>query len=182
MSKVTPAILKYYKGKDFNRWINYLNKNCKTKQLKEILTMALTDYSKMEDELSNVPEPKILARGTEVKARIIAVRTGISEKNGATWYQPVFDVPDDPTVVEFNDFFWELNDRDKLDDKNAFRAMRKFKLFAEAFKLDYTKPFDWEDDLIGLTGWVILGVRKSDEYGDQNTVSKYIVGKKGKKS
>lgn len=139
--------------------------------------MALADYSSLEKEIADAPELKVLPRGTEVKARIVAVREGISDKNGAQWYQPVFDVPDDPYVMEFNDFFWDLADLDKLGEKQAVRALRKFKLFAEAFGLDYSSPFDWEEDLIGLTGWVILGVRKSDEYGDQNTISKYLASK-----
>lgn len=137
----------------------------------------LTDYSDLEKEIQDVPEPKILPRGSEVKARIIAVRDGVSDKNDAQWYMPTFDIPSDPTALEFNDFFWDLAERDKLDEKNAIRAMRKFKMFAEAFGLDYSRPFSWTDDLIGLEGWVILGVRKSDEYGDQNTVSKYVAGK-----
>ena len=136
--------------------------------------MALTDYSKLEKEISNAPEPKTLPRGSEVKARIIAVREGISDKNTAQWYQPVFDIPKEPLAMEFNDFFWDLADRDKLDEKNAARALRKFKLFASAFGIDFSKPFDWETDLIGKEGWVILGVRKSEEFGDQNTVQKYL--------
>jgi len=139
--------------------------------------MSLTDYSDLEKEIANAPDTKTLPRGTEVKARIVAVRTGVSDKNGATWYQPVFDVPSEPLAAEFNDFFWDLADRDKLDEKSRARSLRKFKLFAEAFELDYSKPFDWEEDLVGLEGWVILGVKKSDEYGDQNTVSKYVAGR-----
>jgi hypothetical protein len=137
--------------------------------------MALTDYSDMENEIADAPEPKTLPRGSEVQARIINVRSGVSDKNGAQWYSPVFDVPADPMVMEFNDFFWDLADRDKLDPKSAQRALNKFKNFAAAMGLDYSQPFDWEEDLIGLEGWVILGVRKSDEYGDQNTVSKYVI-------
>ena len=137
--------------------------------------MSLADYSDLEKEIADAPEPKVLPRGSEVKARIINVREGISDKNDAQWYMPVFDVPADPMVVEFNDFFWDLLDRDKLDPKQQARSMRKFKTFAEAFGLDYSRPFSWTDDLIGLEGWVILGVRKSDEYGDQNTVSKYVI-------
>jgi len=139
--------------------------------------MALTDYSDLEREIADAPEPKTLPRGSEVKARIISVREGVSDKNGAQWYQPIFDVPSDPLVIEFNDFFWDLADRDKLEPKAAVRAMNKFKNFAAAFDLDYSRPFSWTDDLVGLEGWVILGVRKSDEYGDQNTVSKYIAGR-----
>lgn len=138
----------------------------------------LTDYSDLEKDISNAPEPKTLPRGAEVKARIIAVRSGISEKNNCQWYSPVFDVPADPMVIEFNDFFWDLADaRNKIDDKQFQRALNKFKNFASAFGLDYSRPFSWEDDLIGLEGWVILGMRKSDEYGDQNTVSKYVAGR-----
>lgn len=136
--------------------------------------MSLTDYSNLEKEIENAPEPKTLPRGAEVKARIIAVREGISEKNDAQWYSVVYDVPGEPLAMEFNDFFWDLADRDKLDEKSAIRAMRKFKLFASAFNIDYSRPFSWTDDLQGKEGWVILGVRKTDEYGDQNTVQKYL--------
>ena len=136
----------------------------------------LTDYSDMESEIKDAPEPKILPRGTEVKARIISVRSGISDKNDCTWYQPVFDVPDDPMVVEFNDFFWEL-DREKLTEKQFARSLNDFQKFASAIELDYSKPFSWEDDLVGMECWLIVGVKKSDEYGDGNTVSKYVTKK-----
>lgn len=140
--------------------------------------MGLSDYSDLEKEIANAPEPRTLPRGSEVKARIIAVRSGISDKNDATWYQPVFDIPNDPMVTEFNAFFWDLSDRDKIDEKQVARNMNAFKNFASSFGLDYSKPFSWEDDLIGLEGWIIVGVKKTDEYGDQNTVSKYLSKRK----
>lgn len=143
--------------------------------------MSLVDYSDLEKEIASAPEPKTLKRGDEVKIRIIGIRSGISDKNDAKWYQPIFDVPADPMVSEFNDFIWDLADRDKLDPKQQARNMNRFKNFAACMGLDYSKPFSWEDDLIGLTGWAILGVKKSDEYGDQNTVSKYVHGQ-GKKA
>jgi len=136
--------------------------------------MSLVDYSDLEQAIAEAPEPKVLPRGSEVKARIINVNEGISDKNGAHWYMPVFDVPDDPMVIEFRDFFWDLADASKLDEKNAQRSVYKFKTFADAFGIDYTKPFSWTDDLIGLEGWVILGIKKDDDYGEQNTVTKYI--------
>ena len=138
--------------------------------------MSLIDYTDLEREIEDAPEPKILPRGSEVKARIIAVREGISDKNDAQWYMPVFDVPSDPMVIEFNDFMWDLADRDKLDAKAAQRSLYKFQKFAECFNLDYSRPFSWTDDLINLEGWIITGIKKSDEYGDQNTVSKYVTG------
>lgn len=138
--------------------------------------MALTDYSNLEQEIADAPEPKIMPKGSEVKARIINVRTG-EDKHGLPYFMPVFDVPDEPLVLEFSDFFYDLVALDKHDEKSKARSLRKFKIFAEAFDLDFSKPFDIEDDLIGLTGWVILGVKKSEEYGEQNQVSKYVAGK-----
>lgn len=139
--------------------------------------MSIADYSALEKEIGEAQEPKTLPRGTEVKARVITVRSGVSEKNNCRWYQPVFDVPAEPMAQEFNDFIWDLSDGDRLNEKQRARNMTRFKNFAQAFEIDYTRPFSWEDDLPGKEGWVIVGVRKSDEYGDQNTVSKYLARK-----
>lgn len=137
--------------------------------------MTLTDYSNIEQEIANAEQPKALPAGSEVKARIIDVRTGISDKNDCRWYSVVFDVADDPLVMEFNSFFWEL-DREKLSAKQFGRGLFEFQQFAKCFDIDYSRPFSWEDDLIGKEGWVILGLKKSNEYGEQNTVKKYVVG------
>ncbi len=138
----------------------------------------LSDYSKLEKEINEAPEPKSLPSGSEVKARIIMVREGVSDKNDAQWYSVVFDIPKEPLVKEFNAFFWDLADLNKLDgEKQQAGALRGFKNFATAFGIDYSKPFSWMDDLIGKEGWVILGVKKSDEFGDQNTVKKYLAKK-----
>ena len=139
--------------------------------------MALTDYSDLEKEIKNAPEPKIMPRGVEVKARIISVNSGISDKNDAQWYMPTFDIPAEPMAIEFNDFFWDLSERDKIGGKQFQRLLNKFKNFAVSFALDFSRPFSWEDDLVGLEGWVILGVKRDDEYGDKNSISKYVAGK-----
>ena len=57
------------------------------------------------------------------------------------------------------------------------RALSDFQVFASGIELDYSRPFSWEDDLVGMETWMILGVKKDDEYGDKNTVSKYVVKK-----
>ena len=142
----------------------------------------LTDYSSMEKDITNVPEPTTLKKGTEVRARIISVRTGVVDKpesdyDGIAYFSVSFDAPDEPLAKEFSDFFWDLIDREKLNvisEKTALAAIRKFRNFADAFGLDYSRPFDLEDDLPEKTGWLIVGIKKSDEYGDQNTVNKYL--------
>lgn len=138
--------------------------------------MSLTDYSDLEQEIKDAPEPKVYPAGTEVYARIIEVKTGISDTNNCEWHSPRFDVPADPTVVEFNSFFWKL-DREKLTEKQFASSLNDFQKFAECFGIDYSRPFSWEDDLPGMEGWLILGYKKDDEYGDKNTVKKYVVKK-----
>ena len=141
--------------------------------------MSMSDYSDLEQEIKDAPEPQILPAGSEVKMRIITVNSGISEKNDAKWYSVVFDVPSEVLCPSFSDFFWELGDRDKIDPKQFQSALRQFRTFAEAFNIDYSRPFSWEDDLPGLEGWAILKVvkDKSGEYPDKNGVSKYITPK-----
>jgi len=138
--------------------------------------MSLTDYSDMEQEIKDAPEPKVLTAGSEAYARIISVNSGVSDKNDCIWHNVTFDIPEDPMVVEFRAFFWEL-DREKLTEKQFARSLNDFQKFAECFGLDYSRPFSWEDDLAGLEGWVILGYKKDDEFGDKNTVKKYVIKK-----
>lgn len=147
--------------------------------------MSLTDYSSMEKDIVNASEPTALKKGSEVKARIISVRTGVVDKpesdyNGLSYFSVSFDASDEPLAKEFSDFFWDLIDREKLtaiSEKTAIAAMRKFRNFADSFGLDYSRPFDLEDDLPGKQGWLIVGIKKSDEHGDQNTVSKYLASR-----
>ena len=138
--------------------------------------MTLTDYSELEKRIATAEEPKVLKAGSEVKARIISIRKGTSDKNDCDWFMPTFDVPDDPMVLEFNDFFWDL-DEEKLDPKQFQRGLFRFQQFTQCFGIDLSRPFDMDDDWPGLTGWVILGIKKSEEYGDSNSVKKYVISK-----
>jgi hypothetical protein len=134
----------------------------------------------MEGEIKNAPEPQAIKKGTEVRARIIGVRVGEVEKEdsdyvGFAYFSVSYDAPDEPIAAEFSDFFWGLENREKMSEKDFLRALRKFRSFAEAFGIDYSRPFDLEDDLPGKVGWLITGKPKdSEEYGLQTTVSKYI--------
>jgi hypothetical protein len=49
------------------------------------------------------------------------------------------------------------------------------KLF-KGVDFDISKPFDI-DDLIGSTGWAILGDKDDGEYGMKNTIKKWIARK-----
>jgi hypothetical protein len=144
--------------------------------------MSLVDYSSLEDEIKNAPEPRTLPDNTQIEVRIIAVNSGTSEKNSnCIYHSPVFDVPSDPMVKDFNTFFWDLVDAKlkNIDPKQQQRNLYSFKEFAEAFKVDLSKPFSWEDNLIGRTGFAILGIKKDPQYGDKNTIKKFVHGPEG---
>lgn len=138
--------------------------------------MSLVDYSEMEKEILDAPEPKTLEAGSEAKLRILNVRTGTSDTNDCNWFSPVYDVPDNPMVKEFNDFFWEL-DKEKLTPKEYQRSLYKFKTFVQCFRVDLSRPLDIAEGLTGLEGYAIVGTKKDDVYGEQNTIRKYVVPK-----
>lgn len=143
--------------------------------------MSMSDYSQLEGEIKNAPERKPLPAKTEAKLRIVSVNSGVVEDEskasyGAEWHQVTFDIPNE-FVPMFNDFFFDLNSKDKITENQYKDALGKFRAFAEAFNIDYSRPFNWDDDLPGLEGWAILGFKEDDEFGDKNTVRRYIVPK-----
>lgn len=179
--ELKPSIIKYYEEMPFEQWIRFVSmENKNQKQLGRLL-MRVVDYSDKEviEEIEQALEQKVLPAGTEVKARIIQVRSGVSDKNDCDWYNVRFDVPAEPLAKEFTCFFWDpVEAKSKVEPKQQARNLYQFQQFTKAFNIDLSRPFTWEDDLPGLEGWLILGVRQDDVYGDQNTVRKFVVGQK----
>ena len=138
--------------------------------------MNLLDLTGLQGEIEDAPEPTVAKAGTEQKLRIISVREGEAGEGNCPYFSPVYEVVDAPMVKEFNDFFW-VPEKDKLSEKQYQRALYAIKVFTKCFEIDISRPIDYEDDLPGHVGWVIVGTRKSDEYGEQNTVRRYIAPK-----
>jgi hypothetical protein len=146
--------------------------------------MSAFDLSKLEKTADKLPEPEILEKGTQVEVKIISVKVAVSEKTGKTYVSPFFEVvSDDPSHLynDFSGFLWEPNslteayERGELSLKEYSRGVKQFVAFCKAFDIPLDKEVDLETDLIGKTGFVIVGVRTSDEYGTQNTVSQYVI-------
>lgn len=145
--------------------------------------MSLTDYSSLEEEIKNVPEMKLLPAKTEAKLRIVKIDSGVVEDEakdtyGAEYHMITFDCPDEPCPM-INHFMWDLNSaKDKISEKQFMGALRDFKEFAEAFNIDYSRPFSW-DEFANLEGWGIVGIQKdkTGEYPDRNKVTRFIVPK-----
>lgn len=131
--------------------------------------MSLLDLT--SQDLDDVEEPITLEAGTEAELRIIIVNEG-TNKNNDPYFMPVFEIVDEPLAKECSDYFGLPCD--SMNEKQLHRAKFKIANFGKAFDIDFSRPIDLED-LIGLTGWGILGVSNSEEYGEQNTVRKYII-------
>jgi len=140
--------------------------------------MGATDYSNMEQEILDAPQPFPIGRAKEVKARVTRIKLGTSEKNNdARFIMPYFDIPDEPLATEFNDFFWDPLDYRKIDPSQVARSKAKFSNFVKCFGIDLSKPIDWEAEVPGKEGWIITGnVQEDQGYGEKSTVSKYVTG------
>ncbi len=135
--------------------------------------MSLLDLTSVIDEIEDAQEPTIADDGSEQKLRIVSVRGGNAGQYDCEYFSPVFEVVNAPLVKEFSSFFW-VPTKDRLSEKAYARSLWEIKIFAKAFGIDFSRPFDYEDDLPGLTGWAVLGTKKSEEYGEQNTIRKFI--------
>ena len=83
-----------------------------------------------------------------------------------------FDIPDEPMAKTFSDFMWDI-DKEKMDQKTLEQALYKFQTFFGAIQFDYTKPFNWKEDLKGLEGWAILGVSNKGGF-ENNPIRSYV--------
>lgn len=128
------------------------------------------------ESLEGSQEPRVVEANSEVKLRILDVRTG-NDKNGNPYIMPRFEVPSDPLAKDFTKYLPVPNADLKREDLKKFERSRwDMTEFMAAFEIDVTRPGDPED-WSGKEGWAILGVSKSDEYGEQNFVKKFVKGR-----
>ena len=129
-------------------------------------------YDLGEMGLGDSQEPKVMAAGSEVQLRILDV-TEDEDKNGHAYALPRFEVVDEPLAKDFTHFVYIPN-KEWMDAKRLNRSQWDMRVFLEAFSVDTASRISFRDQLPGLTGWAILGVRDSDEYGRQNYIKKFI--------
>lgn len=119
-----------------------------------------------------VVEPQAVEAG-EYQLRIIDCSEPKEDKNGNMYIMPRLEVVDVPTGKDFT-YFLGLPSSE-MDAKQLNKCLVKLKNFGIAFGVDMSRQVDVEE-LVGLTGWAILGVESNEQYGDQNYVKKFIAG------
>ena len=137
---------------------------------KEYKSMSMIDPT--EWYLEDSREPYALKDGTEALLRVIEVRKMTRPENDTEYYVVRFEVPSEAYSKDITDFLDAPSS--KLDAKRLNVARQKMLHFSEAFSVDMSRPFDPTEDWVGLEGWCILSLTKSDQYGEQNRISKYV--------
>jgi len=125
-------------------------------------------------DLNDAKEPAVVPANEEYKLKIVGCKSN-TDKNGNPYILPTFEIPDVPNAKEFTKFL-RLPHKG-LNAKQLNNCKWQLKCFFSAFKVDYSKKINVENDLNGRTGWAILGIENDEEYGDKNYVKKFIVPK-----
>jgi hypothetical protein len=130
-------------------------------------------FDPSEWQLDDSQEPYAMPDGHEAKLRIVEVTKG-TDKNGEQYFQPRLEIVGEPYSKDFTHFL-HVPSR-KMSDKKINQVRNAMKTFCECFDIDISRPFDPSDDWPGHEGWAILGVRDSEQYGEQNFIRKLIAG------
>ena len=133
-------------------------------------TMSMIDPN--EWSLDDSQEPYALKDGSEAALRIIDVRFDTRDDN-SSYYTIRMEVPSEPFSKEITD--WLNVPNRELDAKRLNVARRRMLHFMQCFSIDTTQLSDPLEDWPGQEGWAILNLSKSDQYGEQNRITKYIV-------
>lgn len=118
-------------------------------------------------------EPMAVPAG-EHKVRVLS-GTVDTDKNGDPYFLPRFEVPSVATSKDFTDYIRLPND--SMTDKQLNTAKWRLEAFKQCFGLKSKGKINLANDLPGLEGWAILGMRDDPEYGEQNFIRKYILPK-----
>ena len=124
-------------------------------------------------DLNDTFEPEVLEDGAEVQLVITSMLID-DNKNGDRYMMPFFDVVDNPTVADINDYM-ELP-HDRMAPKDMNNAKLKIQNFGVAFGIDWSSQLDIKNDVVGQTGWAILNVKKDRDKNPVNGVRKYVTG------
>jgi hypothetical protein len=119
----------------------------------------------------DVPEITSVPQG-EYELKILSAETKDSKK-GDPMIALYMEVLGEATADNLNHYIMLPTDGD--DEKTRVRKLNRLKEFKSCFHLPSSGPIASED-MVGATGWAILGEEESQEFGKQNRVKRFIVG------
>ena len=124
-------------------------------------------------DINDTFEPTVQAAGTECELRIVSFLAS-KDKNGRDFVMPFFEVLDDPYSKEFGDYI--PLPHNEMTPKQGNESRLKLQGLSAAFDIDFSGDLDIKADIVGKTGFAILGVGKDQDGNPTNKITKYIRG------
>ena len=118
-------------------------------------------------------EPTVRPQGEEAQLRIVSFMKD-TDKNGDVFIMPFFEVIEDPYCKEFGDYIPLPSDT--LSPKKNNESKNKLVALSTAFDINFSTTLDIKNDVVGKTGWAILGVGKDQDGNPVNKIKKYVTG------
>jgi len=132
----------------------------------------MSEETFLDVDTGDAVEPKAVPGG-EYQLQIVGAIMGV-DKNGHDYFLPTFGILNEPYSKDFTKFFGVPHD--EMNEKQINAAKFNLGAFKDCFGIKKGK-FSM-DEILGNTGWAILGLGKEDpEYGVQNYIKKFIAPK-----
>jgi len=123
--------------------------------------------------LNDTFEPTVHPAGEEAVLRIVSFLKS-QDKNGNDYMMPFFEIIDDAYAKEFGDYMPLPNAG--MSPKEVNKSKLRILSFSKAFDIDFSQPLDIKNDIVGKTGWAILGVKTDQEGEPINSIKKFVGG------
>ena len=135
------------------------------------------ENSIIDVSFDDLGESKTYEDGKECLLEIVYAAVNPTKDGSKVGLNVVFVDPDDDDVEEIR-WWCELPTAARMeeDKRGGRRSLKQLKEFYTAFSVSTDGPVE-TDSLKGSTGYVILGLEESVEYGEQNKVKKFVIGR-----
>ncbi|TET81252.1 hypothetical protein E3J38_04235 [candidate division TA06 bacterium] len=126
----------------------------------------------LDVETTGAQEPKAMSMG-EYKIRVVGALIDI-DKNNHPYFLPRFEIPSEPYSKDFTSFHGLPH------DEMTEKQLNQSKWWLEQFKLCFGLALEGKltiDQMLRLEGWAILGSKDDPQWGEGNTIRRYLVPK-----
>jgi len=124
----------------------------------------------------DVYDPELHEDGSEVELTIRSAKMQQSKSGKNQVLHVTFHDPSNYKISPFTEYLTVPSQADKNEDPAKYNNMMlRLRAFGDAFGVNFT-GLNPENDLQGLTGTAIVGIREDEQFGRQNYIRKYVVG------
>ena len=124
-------------------------------------------------DFDNIFEPKSVKEG-EYQLRVLDAQTKTSSKTGGDYISVKFEIVGEPEAKDINHVMMMPTSNDDVKKRNS--RLSAIANFLKACGLDPASTSN-VNEVIGCSCWAILAEEADPEYGMQNRVKRFVVGK-----